>query len=168
MKETLFVPYPQKLVPNSVLRSAQSIDDVRDNIQYDICDTFLWTKYILQYINNEYSVNLWTYTLNFVGNVAYLTNFNTANLVNIDEDFKCRTNAAKDIHVLGSSVKYIGKELFAKALDVCRDNKISIMYVFPLKISGSENFYKKMPKYFPDRISSLDLNEEWNLVFCIK
>lgn len=157
-------PYPDKLVPPSIMNYAQSLYDILDCIS---CD-FSGDTVVLQYRNNWNLVKLWHCSLHMKWQQLIVSNFYTANLSGIDESFKSRTSASDDIHILQSPIKYIWKVIFAKILEVCHNNGSTSIQLTPLKDTNSSLFYHKMITYYPDDIKSISYDEQWDIIFSLK
>lgn len=156
--------YPNKLVSPLIMNYAISIYDIFDCIKCEFLDNVI----TLQYNNNWFVVNLWHCDFHIYWFQWVISNFYTANLSWIDENFKLKCSASDDIHILQSPIKYIWKEIFAKILNICRKNNITSIKLTPLQITKSMIFYNKMIDYYPADIQSISFDKNWDMVFSLK
>jgi hypothetical protein len=156
--------YPDKIVPPNVMKYAKSLYDILDCVRCNFVDDTL----ALQYIYNWTLIKLWHCSLLMKWDQCIISNFYTANLRGIDERFKTRTQAANDVHVLQFPIKYIWKEIFGKILDICHKNNIYSIKLSPLSSTDSPVFYSKMQKYFPEYISTISTDQQWDMIFMLK
>lgn len=155
--------YPERFVSPDVMNHAKSIYDILDSLQYDISEN----KIVLRYINNGMSVNLGQCSYSIYDSYLLFSDFYTANLNGFGDIAKQRIRVA-GMHVLESPIAHIGKEIFSRLLDICREKNVTSMRFFPLAHSNSLAFYQKMmQKYFPDRIKSLVVVDEHEMNFLL-
>lgn len=160
--------YPEKIVPPHVMNHAKSIDDIRDKTRFTLYSDGLNQKIILEYIDNDILVSLGF--CRFVRSWSHITMkaLYTSNLDGLDDDTKIKETIYTHTHILSSPIKYLGKEMFVKFLDICKDQWILSVKLTPYIQTNSVVFYQNIAKYFPDRIRQMVFGYEWEITYILK
>lgn len=146
----------RKPILKEIIQHAKSISDIIDNVNVDISED----KISINYFNNDHFINLWFCKFTIRWDISVISEFYTANLKWLsDYDKKNTQNPWMDeVDILDKPIKGIWKEIFKNLLDILSINWVKSIYLIYNKDSNSLDFYKKMKKYFPTYIDSIN---EW-------
>lgn len=160
--------YPEKLVDPSFMKNAKTLQDIKDCATYELSNVANKVIGRLIYSHEWMYVDLWMFRLSVTWSSAYLSSFDTANLIWIDSEYIIRWEQFQDVHVLKSPIKYIGRDMFAKVLDICEEKNVVQLRMVPLYATRSLLFYENMALYFSDRIASYMVDPMWEIIFTLK
>lgn len=159
--------YPEKFVDPSFMKDAKTLQDIKDCATYELIDVANKVIGTLIYSHEWMYVDLWMFRLVITWSSAYLSSFDTANLTWVDSEYIARWEQFQDVHALKSPIKYIGRDMFAKVLDICEEKNIFQLKMTPLQVTGSLLFYENMALYFSDRIPSYIIYPTGDMIFTL-
>jgi len=159
--------YPEKFVDPSFMKNAKTLQDIKNSSSYELNAVANKVIGTLIYSHEWMYVDLWMFRLVLTWSSAYLSSFDTANLTWVASEYIARWEQFQHVHALKSPIKYIGRDMFAKVLDVCKEKNITQLRILPLQITNSLIFYENMALYFADRIISYMAEPTWDMIFTL-
>ena len=160
--------YPEKFVDPAFMKNAKTLQDIKNCTNYELSNVANKIIGNLIYSHEWMYVDLWMFRLSVTWSSAYLSSFDTANLIWIDSEYIIRWEQFQDVHALKRPIKYIGRDMFAKVLDICEEKSILQLRMIPLQSTNSLLFYKNMALCFSDRIASYVVDPVWEMIFTLK